>query len=550
MHIQLNTNRPNIIINSFKAEKKEELPAKIDNETSNPILSEEKNINQKNNKSGKAYTIVTLAAVCSFVMLSKGFQKNANKFLTKIKKELEEKLGDTSFSDSKKQGNFYRFFIRRLNSFIKKSESINNITSLKDILFMKLMYKTKPTKIIHEKISKYFKKISQKTVFDSYKKTSNQFNKIYKTFDELDEFILKNSPDEIIEFEGKQYTKKELVEMARDNRYFVKTTVDAFMDKSAIKNRYNYIKEVTSTLYSTFWDASFKDFWSKNNKFQRKEMWQTFIAAEQIKGNKTQLADRISVARKVISFTKNDFINNIYECIKAIDSIIPVQDKDGIESIRKLELYSQNHDIFLNNKDEFLKELKKLKEYRFKLGSIKEADKAIEDYKKQNIELIEKQIADMEPGMLNDIDQGALQKMLNIYYKIAPLELEKTGILSAVKKAIKSFDESVNTECVDFFDKMRDLQLGSAPTDVLTILFSFIVLSYGFGREKEKDKRISVILKSGIPIAGGIATSMYSAAKLVSGGKSILLGLLSGIALNQLGVITNNIYKNRNDRTL
>ena len=102
----------------------------------------------------------------------------------------------------------------------------------------------------------------------------------------------------------------------------------------------------------------------------------------------------------------------------------------------------------------------------------------------------------------------------------------------------------VNMECVEFFDKIRDLRLGSAPTDVLTLLFSFMALSYGLGHAKDTDKRISVMFKTGIPIVGGIAATMYSTTKLVSGGKSIAFGILSAILLNQLGTIADNTYKN------
>jgi hypothetical protein len=51
------------------------------------------------------------------------------------------------------------------------------------------------------------------------------------------------------------------------------------------------------------------------------------------------------------------------------------------------------------------------------------------------------------------------------------------------------------------------------------------------------------MLKSGIPLAGGIAATMYSTVKLVSGGKSLAFGFLSAIVLNQLGKIADNVRK-------
>lgn len=528
MLVNFNIHQPN---NNFLADKKEKLPA----ESSNVISDEKLNKNREKNKSGKAITIATIAAVSSGIILSRGFQKNANKFLNKVKEKLEKRAAVSTQKGANRKKSFYEFSIRRINSFIRKSESINNITSLKDILFMKLMYKTKPTKSIHMKISEYFEKISQKTVYDSYKKTGKLFDKMYKTFDKLDESILRNSPDEIVEFKGKKYTKKELVEMARSNRDTIKIVVNAFINKSTIQARYQDIKDVTSSLYSTFWDASFKDFWSKNNKFKNEEMWQTFIAAEQVRGDKTKLATRISYARNVLTFSKNDWRDNILGYIHAIDSVLPVNDKEGIEIIKKLETYVKNREMFQKNTALFRDEIEKLKKHKLTYSSYNRMEQVIEDYKKTNIKLIEEQITETEPGVLQD--------MLEIYDKIAHYELEKSGALSSARKAVKSFDDSVETECVDFFDKVRDLQLGSAPTDVLTILFSFIALSYGLGHTQDKDKKISLMLKSGIPVVGGIAASVYSATKLVSGGKSLAFGFLSGIVLYQLGIIADNMRK-------
>ena len=543
MQIQSNIVQPFVKFNVFRGSQENSLP-----ETA-PISSEPKE-KQKTSNTSSSVAIAAIATVMALFALSKGFQKNTNKVLNKIKDFFEAKLAHTSVNDSVKRKSFYEFFIRRINSFIQKSESINNITSLKDVLFMKLMYKTKPTKKIHESISKYFEKISQKTVFKSYEKTEKQFNKMNKLFDELDEYILKHNPDEKVEYtyeklneEGKlewvteTFTKRELVEKAREKRDYSNTMVDVFIIKPTIKYRYNYINDATSSLYSTFWDASFKDFWSKNNKFKRKEMWQTFIAAEQIKLHKLKIADCSSASRNAITYTNDDETGKVYEYIKSLDNIIPPKDTEGIEIMKKLKWFVKNPDIFGNNKDLFLEELDKLEAHKFPQNSNSKVMQALETYKHDNIQHIIKQIKDNKKGLL--------QEMLLIYYKIAPFELEKSGALLSLKKAVKMFDKSLNLEGNEFFDKVRDLRLGSAPTDVLTILISFITLSIGLGHAKDKDKRTSIMLKSGIPIVGGIATAMFSAARLVAGGKSLALGLLSGIVLNRVGVIADNMRKHK-----
>ena len=540
MRIQLN---PSQNFNTFHESQKE-------NETDKPInmrtIAAEpiKEIHKKY-KNTSAVTIAALGTVVLLFSLSRGFQKNVSRFLDKTKDYLETRVARTSINDSKKQKSFYEFFIRRINSFMHKLESINNITSLKDILFMKLMYETKPTKKMHEAITQYFAKVSEQTVLKSYEKTEKMFNKMNQIFDELDEYILKNAGNEIVEFEGKQYTKRELVEEAKSQRELARLTLNAFIQENTIKIRFKEIKDSTSSLYSKFWDASFKDFWSKNNKFKRKEMWQNFIAAEQVKGAKTYIGNTIASMRNAITYIKKDEAVNINDFVKTIDRIIPENDTEGIEIIKRLKWFSKNPEIYEKNKDLFFNELERLKAHHFPLSSDNKAAAELEEYKNENIKYIYKQVNDNKTGMLQDI--------LDIYYKIAPFEVEKFGALISLKKAVKSLNKSVYLESIEYFDKVRDLRLGSAPTDILTIVLSFITLSLGLGHAKDKDARISITLRSGIPVVGGIATAMYSAAKLVSGGKSILLGLLSGIILNQLGYIADNMRKsikeNRTEKT-
>lgn len=547
MRIQLNTKQPVSKVNIFKSGQEEDLNNKLIDVRSLAVepIKEVK----KKYQTTSAAAIATVGTVVLLFTLSRGFQKNVNRFLDKIKEYLETRVARTSINDSKKQKSFYEFFIRRINSFMHKLESVNNITSLKDILFMKLMFETKPTKKIHEAITKYFEKVSEQTVLKSYEKTEKQFNKMNRIFDELDEYIMKNLAKDTVDCEVReeneegaiiikkvQRKKEDLLTEAKGLREMSNMAIDAFLHKSAIKTRYDHINNATSSLYSTFWDASFKDFWSKNNKFKRKEMWQTFIAAEQIKLNKTEMADCSSTVKNAVSYSKVDQIINVNEYIKALDILVPPKDIEGIEIINKLKWFVKNPEIFDNNKDLFLKELNKLKEHKFPQNPNNKINEQLEQYKLDNIEHIDKQI--------NDNKSGMFQEMLEYYYKIAPYELEKSGALLSLKKAVKSFDKSVNLEGNEFFDKVRDLRLGSAPTDILTIILSFITLSLGLGHAKDKDKRISIMLKSGIPVAGGIATAMYSAAKLVSGGKSIALGILSGIILNQLGIVADNMRKN------
>ena len=295
--------------------------------------SELKSNDKRNNK------IFLLFAGLGLLFLSKGVQRKSKHTLENIKDYLENKAEKSFLKDSHIKTSFYDYAIDKINSSIKKTDSINNFNSLKDILFMKFMYKTNPTKKIHQGISKFFEYLSHKTITKSYKKTQKKFNETYKNFDMLDEYIIKHHGDEIVEYKNEnlnkveKLTKKELVGRAKDFRKSIKLVVNYFIAPDAQNTRYKYMKDSTSELYSKFWNESFKGFWSKENKFKRKEMWQTFIAAEQIKLNKTNLAEKAAYARNVLSYTDLEKKSYISEYLKNLDNIIPIDDSEGKEII-------------------------------------------------------------------------------------------------------------------------------------------------------------------------------------------------------------------------
>jgi len=475
--------------------------------------------------SGLGLTVLTL--IGGSLLFSRGVQKNSSKYLNKMKEFFENKLELSGFEESNKKVKMYEYTIRGINSFLHKSESINNITSLKDILFMKLMYKTNLTQKIHNSITKYFEGLSRKTVEKSYEKVGKYYKKMNDIFENLDKKILENNQEEIFEYNKEKLSKKELVERAKYYRETASLFIYNFIEKKSQNQRYEYMNNLTSTLYSRFWDASFKDFWSKNNKFKKKEMWQTFIAAEQIKGDKTDLVTNINFAREILAYTDNYITDLINNNINELYTLIPLTDKKGYEIVEKLKYLAETPQSMIDNKKYIIEQLEKLEKHSVSDEIDQGITKIQEEYKRNCINIIKRQIEDRGSGLLQDV--------VSIYNTIAPYELAKSGARNALKQTVEKFDESVKLESVELFDKVRDLKLGSAPTDVLTILVSFIMISFGLGNAKDNNERTSIMLKSGIPIAGAIATSVISATKLVSGGKSLALGFLSGIILNKLG---------------
>ena len=493
-------------------------------------LTENQQIKKSHKKRNLAFAVGTsaLAVGGGVLILMRGLPKNTEKYLEKLKKYLEKKLEKASLKGSDRWSEFFESSIRFVNSAIEKAQSINNFTSLKDIGFKWLMDKTPLTAKIHQGITNFFERLARRTVISSYKSTNKKFAKMYEVFDKLDEQILKTNPDELVMYNGRKIPKWQLIDIAKKHRLRVKNAVKIFTSEKVLDSRYKYIKDATSALYEQFWDASLKGFWSKENKFRQKEIWQTFIPDEKIKGNKKIMAQGVADMRNLISYTEKDKTKIMSEYLKTLKNIIPPFDKDGLGIIKKLEWFLDNPEgIKGANKEIFIKELSSLVGRPFPKG----LDAAVIQKQAELRKSYVKSITEL----LDDDKTGALQEMMFIYNAVAPYELAKSKADIVVKKAVSSFDKSLKTETVEFFDKVRDLRLGSAPTDVLSILASAGMIGYGLCEAEDKDERTSVMLSAGIPIIGTIGTTVICTTKLISGMVSLALGGAVGVVFKFIG---------------
>ncbi len=119
---------------------------------------------------------------------------------------------------------------------------------------------------------------------------------------------------------------------------------------------------------------------------------------------------------------------------------------------------------------------------------------------------------------------------------------EKTVLESSIKQAGKKLKKANFSECVEYFDKKRDLILGSAPTDIVTAAAGIILGGVAVGTANSKDERVSRLLTVGMPAVAGIGTSMALTAMLFSGVKGMVYGSLAGVGFSLLGSKTDKIF--------
>ena len=109
-----------------------------------------------------------------------------------------------------------------------------------------------------------------------------------------------------------------------------------------------------------------------------------------------------------------------------------------------------------------------------------------------------------------------------------------------IKQTEKLLRKAHKTECIEYFDKKRDLMLGSAPTDVVTALVSLIASGIAIGSADSKQDRISRTISGALPVVAGLGVSTVLTALLFSGGKGMALGAISSAVLSTIGSMTSH----------
>ncbi len=381
-------------------------------------------------------TIATSAVLLGFGVLAlmKGMPKGFTKKLEKLKGVLEKRLDKLSEeAKTSRMAGFYRYSLNKTEKAAEYFNSINNASAFKDILFAKLMNKTKATRKIAQKITGVFERFSRKTVLNGYENARNRFNRLYEVFGAADNKIIAANPKKVVTIDGKTLTAKEWLMVINDKKLNMAQTFNGYFGKNAVQGRYKNAKEAMLNLEEKVWDLSFGNV--KEN-YKNKELYDTFLPEAILQNDKSFLQKKVNWYRDIITGSA---------------------ERDG-------------------HLDEIMKIYKEL----------------------------------LSPEDFQKMQQTAMA-------------------------ARNKLDRAVQLETDKFFDKLRDLQLGSAPTDFLSMVVGLATVGAGLTKAEDNDERISVSLKYGIPALSAIATSLYLGATLVSGGSALILSTLSGMLMNKVG---------------
>lgn len=468
-----------------------------------------------------AGAIVTTAAGIFFVLkggpkgVSKGFKRLQNYLEYKVQQSKLNNMSDTPLN------RFYVYMIGKLDKIKHGSEAINNYTSFKDSAFKKIMYLSKPTRYLHQATTRLFEKIGRQAVVNAYKESEKSFNLARDMAAGTSMKAFSRKAGEVVEINGVKKTRIQWLEHLLKMDDDLAKIYEKHFGEEIRGSRYLRIKKSAKELEEQFKDL--KTFWSQ-------DLVTSFMAEDAIAAEKTAIQKLVKSHRKDISYSLKDFYTDTDKMIIQMTHSISHNDIAKINMLRNIRQSIYKYIQSGTNDGKIRKEiLSGVDDFRT------EINKAIQDgaiEKGVGSKLIEN-VVELR-GMVLNFKSGKVEEMLAIYKKLLPESDYKT-VEKFYREGVKNLDKSIKIETDDFVSKVRDLSLGSAPTDVLTILGGLGTLGYYLGKSKDSDERVSISLKYGFPAIAGLGVSLYGNAKLYAGTKAMALGIGSSILLGKMG---------------
>ncbi|MBD5402592.1 hypothetical protein HDR58_07325 [bacterium] len=480
----------------------------------------------------------TVLTAGTLVFLLKGGPKGLVKNFRKVRDYLEDKIQKSKLNNMSdtKINRAYIFMVHKIDSLLQKVEAVNNFTSVKDLTFKKIMSATPFLRKIHDNITQMFEKIGRQSVVNSYNETYSTLGLAQAVSKGVRAHVLSGSSESVMKVGNQKLTKAQVAVMLDGLDDDLIQIYNKYFNVNARSSRYLKIKKYAQYLKGHFHKLS--SFWSK-------DIVNSFMAESAIAKEKLGIQKTVRGFRKEFSYSLADLSRDSDKKIIQMTRMVSHKDIEKINMLRNLrnDIKMIARTGVLNNKvkTDIIAQLNKFKAEITKSLDKKNIDIKAADEMFENIDELVSSITDFKQGKVEDI--------LDVYKNIlTPKEFSE--VRKAYRKSVKSLDASIGIETEDFINKVRDLSLGSAPTDILTIIGSLATLGYHLGKSESNEQRTSISLKYGIPAIAGIGTALYCNAKLFSGSKMMIIGATSTMLVNKLGSMADEyLKKHRQKRT-
>lgn len=466
-----------------------------------------------------------LLTLIAGAFLSKGVSGGVNRRIREFSRKLSKKTFDlkADYKNLTLKQKISLKLAQAMKPIANLLEASSNLNVFKDG-FVTKCFKELHAMPLFDKINGSFKNVVLKTKNNAYKNSEMSMVK----FCNYAENLAKDSR-----------AKGQNLDMLADNvanSYFANFSTQHHFKRS------QEMWESLADLHERVWN-SFNIFKKENNIFSKtnRSRLKTYMTMKECEKERNSVGDFIKSRKKLISNNITDNYNELTKAYDDLKTIIDPKDNRSVELMRdisqKIEKYKR-----LNGAKEL--------EERAQLG--KELGENLAELKKHLISKkvdINKQIAHFE-NVLNPktAGKGQVQEILTrikeTFGKESP---EYKQAKKYADELNKNLNHAISTE-MTAYEKLAELQMGSAPTDIIGILAPAALGTALVIKADTKDQRITNTLTQGIPILGGIGTAYYGTTRMLTGPTNMALGLISGALLGIVGAKVDDLRKSYQEK--
>lgn len=521
---------------------------------------------KKNKSNVLAYTVTTsiLAAAVITLILTKGFSSDTYKKINQLIETLNDKIYESSIS--KKSKNIIEKISLAATKGVKKALTIlkasSNFNAVKDSFCDKALRTNKVTATFADKVTALFKKFSYDSIIDGYNKVHIDTDNFHASIKGVIKKIKANKNIDLTQpVTIKDITKSldEWLTELSEKGDELRTTFEKGFGKEAIDARAEFREEFLSGrinekleqladqkgLNEKVWDTLYKDNAGLFNLKENAGTFKTYITEDLSMAGKDKSRNEILEARRLI--TNN--VRHNYSLIKS--SLQDMSTKINIDDVESRNMLSDiskkmNEYLAYTGPEEATNRAVKAEEIITYLHNLNKKIKGSDKYDEASAKFIDSQIDFIENGVLKHDKKGYMQEIMTIINGLKKQKLLEEKVAQDIDKASHSITNNLNktttSESTDLFDKLAELKVGSAPNDVLSLIFPAGVGVYAISKAKDKKERTSTTLTTGIPIIGSIGTMLVGAKKKMAGPKNLALALGVGVLLNFAGKLIDKLY--------
>ena len=424
---------------------------------------------------------------------------------------------------------------RFLDKTLMRSQIFVNFSAMKDSFANKVARALHLGKLC-DKMTQTWDKLATKAVLSNYRKCSSSFDKTNRMIsDKIDKLRQTEDLSKIITIEGENYTIGQVLNIIKSNMADAYKMYDKNFSEEAFKSRKKILTDRLKGVNDKFYDAYTSMDYYKKGEFTR------FTVEEWLAPIKAAYQDYLLKNKSLISNNIDDKFFATYKLIKNFDKIIAPQDTKSREILKDI-IHKLKEYRTLSGTNELTSREALTKDIEAKIETIIAQMKENPIYKEKAFTEISG-LAQNIQTTINAGQKGKLQETLTYLKAVLPRN-EYLNIRRQVYKTSDKLNKITTAEGDLYFDKLRDITLGSALTDITFGMISpLVMMGVMIAADDTKNERISTTLKLGIPLLGGVATSTALLFMLVAGGKAIALSTIFSLILNRIGTVADNKLK-------